>query len=149
MEINTSSKTYQRFIAGRQAYIEFFEGWGHPQPAKVGFCCMMRTIYFWRPLIFIFRSFFMGATILLPIWALRLYLLQVAIGAVTLAVIGIVITGIVMLAMKIEDSRVRDRASSGIDPNQVSLLVTWVRATHDKICPLVEFREEEDVQVSE
>ncbi len=145
MEISKGSKTHQRFMAGRQAYLEFFDTSGYPNPANVGFCCMMRTIYFWRPLIFLGRSFFMAATILIPILGFRLFLPKMVTGAVTLAAIVAIITGIVMLAMAIEERR----AKSSRDPNQVSLLGTWVRATHDKICPLVEFKEEEDVQVSE
>lgn len=101
---------------------------------------MMRTIYFWRPVIAFLRMFFMAFPVALVGTLAYAYTAKVVAGIVTLAVIVAAIFVITKsAAAAIHAIKNRERG----EPTQFGLLGEWAQAAHDKVCPLVTFTHDE------
>lgn len=142
MEFSTTSNTFKRYAAGYEAYSNFFESYYRAIPDRAGFCTMMRTIYFWRPLIAFLRMFFMAFPVALVATLGFVYPLRVGVGIVivTLA-IGSLVALVKIMTVGLNAIKNRERTTRNA---QLGLLGTWAKAAHDKVCPLVTFTHEEE-----
>ncbi len=102
---------------------------------------MMRTIYFWRPLIAFLRFFFMAFPVALVITLLYAYTGTVVAGiSTTVLIAGAIFVIAKAAALTIHTIKNRERG----EPTQFGMLGVWAQAAHDKVCPLVTFTHDEE-----
>ena len=140
-EYKDTSDTYKRYKAGKKAYAEFFEASYWYETTQIGFCPMWRTIYFWRPLIAFLRMFFMAFPVALVVTLTYAYTAQVAMGIVSLAVIGAALF-VISKAAQVAINAIKNRERG--EPTQFGMLGEWAQAAHDKVCPMVTFTHDEE-----
>ncbi len=132
MEI--SKETYLRFRAADNNYAQFFDKFRHSS-ANLGFCSMMRTIYFWRPFIATTRLLLMTTTVAVACGAFYFKSTEVLAGVAVFSFLALLVwmAKIVFLA-----------SGDFFDSEEKPLVFQWAKASHDKVCPLVTFTEEEN-----
>jgi hypothetical protein len=135
MNIPKTSSTYSRYQAGAKSYAEFFDE-GFYYKDNVGFCSMMRTIWFWRPAIAAARVVLISTAFAVVGAAWYHYSTEIMLGAVEIALL----VGFMRLC-KLVATVVGIKVY--FEPEQMPLAFQWAKASHDKICPLVAFTEEE------
>ena len=133
MEINKASSTYRRYVAAESSYGRFFDTWTLAQD-NVGFCSMMRTIYFWAPAIAVFRVLSMVATVAIVFFAFYVRSTEIIAGIAVLSLLALIVwlANLVVVANE-----------GFFEGRETPLLFQWAKASHDKVCPLVTFTEEE------
>ncbi len=139
MDISKTSSTYRRYIAADSSYAQFFDTWISDRD-NVGFCSMMRTIYFWGPSLAIVRVLMMVTTFAILFGAFYVKSTEIIAGIVvfSLLIAFILLAKMVVLA-----------GGDYFDSGEKPLLFKWAKASHDKICPLVTFTEEEEATCEE
>lgn len=133
MEINKASSTYRRYVAAESSYGRFFDTWTLVED-KVGFCSMMRTIYFWAPAIAVVRVLSMVTVAALVCFAFYIKSTEIIAGVGVLSLLALLgwLVNRVLLANE-----------GFFETREMPLLFQWAKASHDKVCPLVIFTEEE------
>ncbi len=125
MEI--SKATYQKFRAADKSYALFFDSWEHSSET-VGFCSMMRTIYFWRPAIAVVRVLSMVTVAAIVCFAFVIKSTEIIAGVVVLALLALLgwLVSLVIVANE-----------GFFETREKPLLLQWAKASHDKVCPLI------------
>lgn len=136
MEISKTSSTYRKYIAGAESYARFFESplFSYVRN-QVGFCSMMRMVYFWRPVIALFRVLLVASALAVVGVAWYFFSTEIILGAVEIALfVGFIWLGwLAGTALGIN-----------LEPEETPLVLPWIKSSYDKICPLVTFTEEEN-----
>ncbi len=127
MEI--SKETYQKFRAADNSYAQFFDTWKH-NSETVGFCSMMRTIYFWRPALAAARVVLMATAIAVVGAAWYHFSTEIIFGVVEIALFVLVIW-----LLKLTSTALGFK--SYFETEDMPLIFQWVKASYDKVCPLV------------
>lgn len=134
MDIEKTSSTYLRYLAGAASYAAFFDGFYSTE--KVGFCPMMRTIYFWRPFIAAIRVLMMALSVTVVCVAFYVKAPEIVAGAAIF----------LFLALGVWVAKIAVLASGDYFESKevvLPLVFLWVKASYDKVCPLVTFTEKE------
>lgn len=136
MEISKTSSTYRKYRAGAQSYAQFFEQFVCTRD-NVGFCSMMRTIYFWRPVVAMLRVLLMASILAVVGAAWYFFSTEIIVGAAEIAlfVLFIWLGKLTATALGIK---------TYFEPEEMPLVFQWIKASYDKICPLVTFTGEEN-----
>ncbi|KKN63674.1 hypothetical protein LCGC14_0499010 [marine sediment metagenome] len=141
MDISKTSSTYRKYVAGAKSYARFFDKhFFSSDMESVGFCSMMRTIYFWRPLIATTRVLMMAMTVVIVCAAFYLKSTEILAGIVVF----------LLLALLVWVAKIAVLAGGDyFDSADESLLFQWAKASHDKVCPLVTFTPTEEEKCDE
>ena len=138
MEIDKSSSTYRKYIAGAESYAQFFDDPLFDSGRNnVGFCSMMRIMYFWRPVIAMLRVLLVAFAFVVVGTAWYFFSTEIILGAIEIALfVGLIWLGkLTATALGIK---------TYFEPEEMPLVFQWIQASYNKICPLVTFTEEEE-----
>lgn len=142
MDIKKTSITYQRYLAGSKSYALFFDTWSDNHAwqvnvKNVGFCSMMRTIYLWRPALAVARVLMIASTLAVPFVAWYLFSIEIMLGTV-----DIILCVLIIWVFKLTATALGIKTY--FKPEEMPLVFQWAKASHDKVCPLVTFTDEEE-----
>lgn len=149
MEVNKDSDLYRKYENGWAAYCAFFRDGSSLRP-RDSFCRVMRMAYVWRPLVPVMRVVLMTLVVALPLAALIDSTESFLAGAGTLlALIGVLSCTVVITRrrLKARDAHTRNMTTEELEAHyQPSLFTLWAKALYHRVCPIVEFTEDSDVQ---
>jgi hypothetical protein len=142
MEISKTSSTYRRYVAGAKSYARFFDKhfFSSDMDEKVGFCSMMRTIYFWRPFIATIRVLMMAMTVAIVCATFYLKSTEILAGVAVFFLLALLVWLVKKAVLAGGDY---------FDEANEPLLFQWAKASHDKVCPLVTFTPTEEEKCDE